>query len=236
MLSTTPQINNTEIETNITQKLQHLQFSVVKQFGIGLSEVYNHQDMKGVPNVTFSKIAKLEKFIKDIVWPINITSVYETIELTPRSFEVLITDYAKHFSLYTYKDVVFTLKNTVNGYCQGLTLVAYDPSPHKDYYKTMFGITPADYGWMLDHFKFEPNTADIQSFSVPWNYPFRYLPGEEFGDGRPENYMKDYSLGRFIFIPLSPLATTQKSITSLTYSLRGRINDLQVLGTFYKKP
>jgi hypothetical protein len=236
MIETTPQLNPTEMTVQSTQRLEHRTTTIDKTFGLGLSSVYNKQDMKNVPNLNFSSIAAMEKFVTKIEWPINTNSEYFTLEFTMSEMvDSLSTDYVKDFTFLTFDNITYLIKSSLNSYVQGISLCVYDPTPYSNFYKDFYDVTlDSSLAVLMDHFKFSPNRVDTFQVQVPWNYPFRYYKeNRELTPNPVTNYLHNYNLGRLRFIPLTPLTTSQKSIVKLQYTLRGKINNLQVLGTEY---
>lgn len=239
LISTTPQFNPTEIDKNPTQVLITQPIGTCADFYPDGRNIMKKNSSIHVENLSFSKVAEIEKFLEAVIWQVDSTDNWLKLEFSIENLEVIVTDFAKDFKWRDFSLVQFNMKTTLNAYVAGLTLFVYDPAPTDDYWSVMFDVDINNPYYMAQfpNVQYEPTKSTQISWYLPIANPFRMYPSASTTENpfvnAPHKYIREYSMGRLYAYPLVPLKTGSTGITNAPFTLRAKMMGLHVAGTDY---
>jgi len=234
LLSTTPQLNPTVIENNPTQVLYSTPVETLQILNPGGQLIMKQHNAMHVENMTFEKVAEVEKFLAKIDWTVGDVGEFLKYEFTIEQLDNIITEMPQSFYWRDFGEVEFRLKTTLNAFVAGLAVLYYDPAPSDDYWSVMFDVSITNQHRVLfQNILFEPVKASQIAWTLPFSNPFRLYPnkvsGGDYNVTYTADYIRRYSMGRIIAYPIVPLVTGT-DITRVPFALRAKMKGLRVGG------
>lgn len=231
-LETTPLLNTTTVQSHNNQKIisQNTPPMTISY------PIFREQTYFTNPPATISGVSNMEKPVKKITWRTSdtVNSVIGEVVLDWSFVREFIAKFGINRQAFAnFGNFVITLRRTDMANYQGMSLMAFDPSPAPNYYETLYTVPFATKNdFQLDlHKLVEPKTSEDIVFRIPFNIPFEML--YIFNNSDPlTNYHRFYSFGTIRISVLEPLVTTN-AIQSLEYRISAYLEDLQTTGNVF---
>lgn len=226
-LETNPLVNPTIVNRNPNQIIETLPAVQIHDFSL-YNPFMRHTSAFGIPQTTWTAIAATEKYYQSFTWKIGDTGKLFDLEITWGNLKKLMPIGLSFNSYVNFDTIIFNIKKTDNAFYQGNLVIAFDPSPKVDFYKTFYKqeLSLAEI-WQFQKVFLNPKTSGDIILSIPINFPFEFFKNGT--STRLEEYMDDYSFGRLTFYVMEGLET-QAPTTQLSYPIRAQLLNASTSG------